>query len=66
MGKMVFLVAPNDPYNLAAYICRIISKPQLAQELSKNAIETAEKRHNKENIKQALIDIYSQIFNEKE
>lgn len=65
-GKNGILVAPNDPYNLAAYICRIISKPQLAQELSKNAIETAEKRHNKENIKQALIDIYSQIFNEKE
>ena len=33
--KNGILVTPNDPYNLAAYICKIIRKPQFAQELSK-------------------------------
>lgn len=65
-GKTGFLVASNDPYNMAYYIKYLIDHPNLNKELGDNAQKEAIIRHNKETIVNRVIEIYNDILsNEK-
>jgi len=56
------LLAPaNDPWMLASYILKIAENRAFAEQLGKNAFETASKRHNSDEIISDLMNIYQTI-----
>ncbi len=60
------LFPANAPYTAASLIKQLTSDRKLSERLSSNAIEKATKRHNPNNIKESLLDIYSSIINHKQ
>lgn len=64
-GENGILFPANAPYTLASLIKRIAHDRKLAEELNRNAIKTAEARHNPNKIKERVTDIYKQIIKER-
>lgn len=62
-GETGFYYQHDAPYMLAYYIEKIFADKTKCIELSKNEIKVAEKRHNIENIKNDLLNIYYKIGN---
>lgn len=60
------LFPANAPYTAASLIKQLTSDRELAERLSSNAIEKATKRHNPNDIKESLLNIYSSIINHKQ
>lgn len=60
------LFPANAPYTAASLIKQLTSDRELAERLSSNAIERATKRHNPNDIKESLLNIYSSIINHKQ
>jgi glycosyltransferase involved in cell wall biosynthesis len=56
-----FLYCYNEPGMLAEYVSRIFDDDKLALELSKNAHQTAMKRHDPEMLEKMLLSIYKKI-----
>ena len=63
-GESGVLFPANDPYTLASLIKQVSHDRNLAETLSKGARKQALVRHDPENIKQTLIQIYKQIIHE--
>lgn len=61
--KSGYLIPSNDPYTLAARIIELKNDPEKATEISKNGRATAFARHNKETIKNDLLNIYKELNN---
>lgn len=61
-GKTGFLVPSNDPIKIADIIISEYNNKSLLNEISKNEIYAAKKRHNPENIKNDLIMIYDKLI----
>lgn len=56
------LFPANDPYTLAILIEQLVANPAQCQSLSRAAITQAKERHNPENIKKTLLNIYQTIL----
>lgn len=56
------LFPANDPYTLAILIEQLVANPAQCQSLSRVAITQAKERHNPENIKKTLLNIYQTIL----
>lgn len=65
-GCSGILFPANAPYTAASLIKQLTSDRELAERLSSNAIEKATKRHNPNNIKESLLNIYRDIINHKQ
>lgn len=61
-GKTGFLVPANDPIKIADMIISKYNNKSLLNEISKNEIETAKKRHNPESIKNDLVMTYKSLM----
>lgn len=61
-----YLIPSNDPYALVARIIELVNNPELAVKIGNNAREIAIKRHNKETIKNDLLNIYNELQNGKD
>ena len=60
-GKSGFLYQADAPYMLAYYIRMILNDDDLGSELSKNAVDIAQARHNRKEIVKELMVIYNGI-----
>lgn len=58
-----FLVPTNEPHILVSKIIDLANNPDKLKFISFNSIETAHKRHDRKNIKENLLNIYSSIIN---
>lgn len=63
-GTTGILFPANAPYTLATLMKRIATERNLAESLSKEARQQALQRHNPEQIRRTLVDIYNYIVNE--
>ena len=61
-----FLVPANEPHILVSRIIDLVNNPDKLISVSKNSIKVAQKRHNRLNIKENLIDIYTDIISRNE
>lgn len=61
-GETGILFPANDPYTLANLIKQLSADPERCQSLSKAAITQATERHNSENIRKTLLNIYQTIL----
>ena len=61
-GETGILFPANDPYTLASLIKQLSVNPERCQSLSKAAIAQATERHNPENIRKSLLNIYQNIL----
>lgn len=61
-GETGILFPANAPYTLANLIKQLSSNPEQCQSLSKAAIAQATERHNPENIRKTLLNIYQTIL----
>lgn len=61
-GKTGILFPANDPYTLAGLIKQLSANPERCQSLSEAAIAQATERHNPENIRNTLLNIYQSIL----
>ena len=61
-GETGILFPANDPYTLANLIKQLSADPERCQSLSKAAITQATERHNPENIRKTLLNIYQTIL----
>ena len=61
-GKDGFLVPANAPYEIAALVSELNACPQLAEEISHNAVLTASSRHSKAAIIESLLSSYSSLL----
>lgn len=64
-GKNGFLVPADDPYFLASRIYHLSKDSNILNDISKQAISDAHKRHSKESINNQLISIYRYLSNIK-
>jgi len=64
--KNGLLVPANDPWMLASNILMLHKKPQYAQQLGENARITALERHNPENIKKDLVNVYQTLLGNRQ
>jgi glycosyltransferase involved in cell wall biosynthesis len=62
-GKDGLLYRFEEFEMMALFIKQVFTDNELAQQLSENAIKTAEKRHNRSENLTKLISIYSNILN---
>ena len=60
--KTGLLIPANDPYQMAFLIKEIFENKELANNISKAGREVAQKRHNKKDIIEKLINIYDSII----
>jgi glycosyltransferase involved in cell wall biosynthesis len=60
-----FLIPANDPIKLADIILSNYDNFELVQKISKNEIIEAEKRHNKEKIKEDILFVYKSILSDQ-
>ncbi|MNR61501.1 hypothetical protein D3C85_1832760 [compost metagenome] len=58
-----YLVPSNDPFTLASRIIEIKANPTKSIEISGNGRSVALNRHNKNNIKNDLLNIYKELNN---
>lgn len=61
-GETGILFPANAPYTLAILIKQLASNPEQCQSLSRAAIGQATERHNPENIRKNLLNIYQAIL----
>lgn len=64
-GKTGFLVPSNDPYKLASLIDSLYHDEKLNIQIGDNSKKIASIRHDRENITNSLINIYSNILENK-
>lgn len=62
-GKSGLLYQFDEHEILAKHVCEIFRNKELAMNLSKNGINTAQKRHDKTKIAEETINIYNEILN---
>lgn len=58
-----YLIPSNDPFTLASRIIEIKANPDVAIKISANARKTALNRHDKNTIKNDLLNIYNELKN---
>lgn len=56
-----FLYPYNEPFKLAFLIIKLLNNKEILEDISRNEIKGATERHNPENIKRDLLNIYSYI-----
>ncbi|MCK9412223.1 MAG: glycosyltransferase family 4 protein [Prolixibacteraceae bacterium] len=61
-GEEGILIQDGDPWVLAGAILELLNNPEKAIDLGMKARERALKRHNRENIVDSLLDIYTTII----